>query len=151
MIKTKEKQKEYDIIHLLGGPNLINMEINTVFDLIELSNYGLKKASLDHLIAYMGLTKKYIAEQILHLSTKTLERKKEDDLLDTQISSHIIEIAKVVEHAYAVFENEEKVKRWLNSPNRGLHQKSPIELFHLPTGLMLVDNLLGRIEEGVYS
>ncbi|SEN87998.1 putative toxin-antitoxin system antitoxin component, TIGR02293 family [bacterium A37T11] len=136
---------------LLGGSSAIQASIDSDFDLIALSNQGLKKASLDALIGFMGMTKKYFAEHILDISVKTLERKKSDDTLDRHTSSHIIEVAKVVEHAFKVFEDAEKVKSWLNTPNRALNQMKPIDLFYIPTGLAMVDQVLGRMEEGVYS
>ena len=140
-----------NLLNLLGGKDLIHMKLNSVFDLIELSNQGLTKASVEALISHMGMTKKNFAEDILNFSVKTLERKKSDDKLDKYASSHVIEVAKVVKHAYEVFEDEAKVQRWLNAPNSALNQMKPIELFYLPTGLAMVDNILGRIEEGIYS
>lgn len=140
-----------NLLNLLGGKDLIHMKLNSVFDLIELSNQGVTKASVEALISHMGMTKKNFAEDILNFSVKTLERKKSDDKLDKYASSHVIEVAKVVEHAYEVFEEEAKVQRWLNAPNSALNQMKPLELFYLPTGLAMVDNILGRIEEGIYS
>lgn len=139
------------LVGLLGGAALVNKEIRSDFDLIALSNQGIKKASLDALINYMGMTKKNFAENILNLSVKTLERKKDHETLDRQTSSHVIEVAKVVNHAFEVFESEEKVQGWLNTSNRALNNTRPVDLFYIPTGLAMVDNVLGRIEEGVYS
>jgi len=62
-----------------------------------------------------------------------------------------VEIAKLLQHAYEVFRDEEKVKRWLNKENRALNNLKPVELFDTLSGLRLVDNILVRIEEGVYS
>lgn len=143
--------REDSLVYLLGGADLIREKIKSVFDLITLSNKGIKKASLDALVSHMGMTKKNFAEDILNLSVKTLERKKADDLLDRYTSSHIIEVTKVVAHAFEVFEQEEKMQKWLNTPNRALNQMKPVDLFYIPTGLAMVDNVLGRIEEGVYS
>jgi len=143
--------REDSLVYLLGGADLIREKIKSVFDLITLSNNGIKKASLDALVSHMGMTKKNFAEDILNLSVKTLERKKADDLLDRYTSSHIIEVTKVVAHAFEVFEQEEKMQKWLNTPNRALNQMKPVDLFYIPTGLAMVDNVLGRIEEGVYS
>ncbi len=140
-----------DTIYLLGGTDLVDMEIKSDFDWITLSNAGLKKASLDSLIGHLGMSKKAFTENILNLSVKTFERKKSNDLLDKRTSSHIIEIAKVVEHVFAVFDDEDTVKRWLNKPNRALNLMKPIDLFETPTGLDLVNRILGRIEEGVYT
>ncbi|MGY4386448.1 putative toxin-antitoxin system antitoxin component (TIGR02293 family) [Pedobacter sp. UYP24] len=139
------------LVYLLGGTDLVQEKIRSAFDLISLSNKGIKKASMEALIGHMGMTKKSFAEEILNLSVKTIERKKDDDLLDKYTSSHIIEVAKVVEHAYEVFETEERVQKWLNTSNRALNQMKPLQLFNIPTGIALVNQVLGRIEEGVYS
>lgn len=139
------------LVDLLGGTNLVQDKIKSTFDLITLSNKGIKKASLDALIGHMGMTKKNFIENILNVSVKTIERKKSTDLLDPFTSSHIIEVAKVVEHTFEVFEAEEKVKKWLNTPSSALNKMKPIDLFYIPTGLAMVDHVLGRIEEGVYT
>jgi len=54
-------------------------------------------------------------------------------------------------HTFKVFGDEEKAKSWLNTPNRGLNNIKPIDLFYLSTGLGMVNDILGRIEHGVYS
>jgi len=147
----KEIKTHWTVSSLLGGPDTVGRNIKTEFDLIALSNDGLTKASLEALIAFLGIPRKQFVEELLGMSIKTIERKKSDDRLDRHTSSHIIEIAKVVEHAVAVFEDEEKVRDWLATPNRALNNLCPLELFYMPTGLALVNTILGRIEEGVYS
>ncbi|WP_184550862.1 antitoxin Xre/MbcA/ParS toxin-binding domain-containing protein [Mucilaginibacter sp. FT3.2] len=137
-------------INVLNGVET-SKHLYSDFDFITLSNNGISKASVEALIGHIGMSKKSFAEDILHLLVKTLERKKSDDKFDKYASSHVIEIAKVVEHAFEVFEDAGKVQRWLNSPNRTLNNMKPLELFYIPTGLAMVDNILGRIEEGVCS
>jgi putative toxin-antitoxin system antitoxin component (TIGR02293 family) len=152
VIEKKPKQgQELSFISLLGGKSIITNPIRNDLDIISLSNEGITKASLEALISHLGISKKAFSENILDTPVKTLERKKSTDKLSKHTSSIVIEIAKVVEHAFAVFENEEKVKSWLNYPNRALNSMKPIDLFYLPTGLNMVDTILGRIEEGVYS
>ena len=138
-------------VGLLGGKGIITKPICSEFDIISLSNEGITKASLDALIGHLGISKKAFSENILDASVKTLERKKSTDRLDKHTSSLIIEIAKVVEHAIDVFGDEDKVKRWLSAPNRALNNTKPIDLFYIPTGLNMVNTILGRIEEGIYS
>jgi putative toxin-antitoxin system antitoxin component (TIGR02293 family) len=149
--KKIKQNRELNFVHLLGGKSIVTKPIRSEFDIISLSNEGITKASLDVLISHLGISKKAFSENILDTSVKTLERKKSTDKLDKRTSSHIIEIAKVLEHVFAVFESEEKVKSWLNTPNRALNSIKPIDLFYLPTGLNMVNDILGRIEEGVYS
>ena len=76
---------------------------------------------------------------------------KKNLLLDNYTSCQVIEIAKVVEHAFEVFEDESRVQKWLNTPNQALNQLKPLSLFHIPTGLAMVNQILKRIEEGIYS
>lgn len=149
--KKRKAAAPLSFINLLGGETIVNHPVRSEFDLIALSNLGISKASLDALTGHLGISKKAFSENILDTSVKTLERKKSTDKLDKRTSSHIIEIAKVVEHAFEVFEDEDSVKQWLNSPNRALGGIKPIDLFYIPTGLGMVDDVLGRIEHGVYS
>jgi putative toxin-antitoxin system antitoxin component (TIGR02293 family) len=149
--KKIKSSPELRFVHLLGGKSILTKPIRSEFDIISLSNEGITKASLDALIGHLGISKKAFSENILDASVKTLERKKSTDKLDRRTSSIAIEIAKVLEHAFGVFESDEKVKSWLNKPNRALNQIKPIDLFYLPTGLGMVNDVLGRIEEGVYS
>ncbi len=89
-----------------------------------------------------------MAEDILDLSIKTLERKADSDRLDKKTSGHTLEIARIIHHAYEVFEDEEKVKKWINTENRALNNMKPVQLFDTFTGLGMVNDVLGRIEEG---
>ena len=148
--KNKQAPTSLNFMHLLGGEKLVK-PVRSEFDIVSLSNEGITKASLDTLISHLGISKKAFSENILDASVKTLERKKSTDKLDKRTSSHVIEIAKVVEHAFEVFEDEDKVKSWLNAPNRALNGIKPIDLFYLPTGLGMVNDILGRIEHGIFS
>lgn len=125
--------------------------IRTGFDIISISKEGISKNSIDRLTTHLGITKKSMAEDILGISVKTLERKSSKEKLDKRSSSHAVEIARLMQHAYMVFRDEESVKKWLNMENRALNFKKPVSLLDTLTGLSLVNDILGRIEEGVYS
>jgi putative toxin-antitoxin system antitoxin component (TIGR02293 family) len=121
------------------------------FDLIRLGNAGITKNAIHNLASSIGISRKDIAEDIFNISVKTLERKGIKTKLDRKTSSHAVEIAKVLQHAYDVFRDKVKVKRWLNAENKALNNLKPVELFDTLSGLTLVNDVLGRIEEGVYS
>jgi putative toxin-antitoxin system antitoxin component (TIGR02293 family) len=139
----------FDAAHWLGISR--SKKIASYLDYIKLSNTGITKASVNILADYIGISRKYISENIFDVSVKTMERKEDKEKLNRKISSHALEIAKLVQHAYTVFRNEEKVKRWLNRENRALNNMKPVELLDTLSGLILVDDVLGRIEEGVYT
>lgn len=54
-------------------------------------------------------------------------------------------------HGLDVFEDQGKFNRWLRRPLPVLQQQSPLQLLDTVTGFRVVDQLLGRMEYGVYS
>ena len=151
MDSIRKKIQAPGISELLGGVLSLNSSIKNYYDLILLSRAGISRASADSVISFSGMSKKTFVEDILNLSIKTLERKQADDKLDKRTSSLVIEVARVLEHAYQVFNEKEKVQKWLSKPNNALHGETPLSLFSTPTGIGMVEDVLTRIEEGVYS
>ncbi len=151
MDSIRKKIQAPGISELLGGVLSLNSSIKNYYDLILLSRAGISRASADSVISFSGMSKKSFVEDILNLSIKTLERKKADDKLDKRTSSLVIEVARVLEHTYQIFDEKEKVHKWLSKPNSALHGETPFSLFSTPTGIGMVEDVLTRIEEGVYS
>ena len=149
-LKSVPKENSKSIVYWLGGESVLS-PIHSDFDLIKAGSEGISKASVDELAVHLGISRKSMAEDVLNLSVKTLERKALTDKLDKKTSSHALEIAKVMQHGYVVFEDEEKLRRWINKENRALNGMKPLALFDTLTGLTMVNDILGRIEEGVYS
>lgn len=54
-------------------------------------------------------------------------------------------------HGLRVFEDQGKFNRWLRRPLEILEGQSPLQLLDTATGFQVVDQLPGRIEDGVYS
>ncbi len=121
------------------------------FDYILLGEKGITRRSIESLARFLGISRKSMAEEVLDVSVKTIERKSATERFNKKISSHAIEIAKVMEHAYQVFGSEEKVRHWFTSPNRALNNKQPYQLMDTFTGISMVTDVLVRIEEGVYA
>jgi putative toxin-antitoxin system antitoxin component (TIGR02293 family) len=149
-LKVVSKKEDKSVAYWLGKQSMPN-PLRSDFDLINAGNDGIPKGSIDALASYLGISRKMMAEDILDLSVKTLERKASSDKLDRRTSSHALEIAKVLQHGYEVFEDEEKLQRWISKENRSLNGMKPVVLFATLTGLNMVNDILGRIEEGVYS
>ncbi|MEJ7559330.1 MAG: antitoxin Xre/MbcA/ParS toxin-binding domain-containing protein [Pedobacter sp.] len=147
----QKKPHRPGISDLLGGTLSLDISIKNYYDLILLARAGISKASAESVISFTGMSKKSFVEDILNLSIKTLERKHADDKLDKRTSSLVIEVARVLEHTYQVFDSRERVQRWLSKPNNALHGETPLSLFFTPTGIGMVEDVLTRIEEGVYS
>ncbi|HSS78656.1 MAG TPA: MbcA/ParS/Xre antitoxin family protein [Thermoanaerobaculia bacterium] len=59
--------------------------------------------------------------------------------------------ASVELRAVEVLGGREKALRWLDSPNRALGGRRPLDLLDTGLGTKQVEVILGRIETGVYS
>ena len=135
---------------LLGGRHFMAHKPKTSLEFYGAVRRGVPKLSIDFLAQVMNIPMTKMAI-LLNLSYKTLTRKNKVDLLDTPVSSHAFEIAETIAKGLGVFEDEERLNRWLNKENRALNGAKPYDLLDTSAGIKLVNGILGRIEEGVYS
>jgi putative toxin-antitoxin system antitoxin component (TIGR02293 family) len=135
---------------LLGGRHFMIRKPKTALEFYGAVRRGIPKLSIDFLAQVMNIPMTKMAT-LLNLSYKTLTRKNKVDLLDPSVSSHAFEIADTIAKGLGVFEDEERLNRWLNKENRALHGARPYDLLDTSTGIKLVNQILGRIEEGIYS
>lgn len=135
---------------ILGGKQFMPNIPKTNFEYIKVVNIGIKKHSVTRLASLMKIPMKDMAA-LLNISYKTLGRKKESDTFDSISSSLSIEIAEVLSKGFSVFEDADKLSRWLQKENKALQGRKPIDFLNTPTGIKMINRLLGRIEEGVYT
>lgn len=135
---------------ILGGKDFMPTVPKSAFEYVKIANKGIKKQSVTRLAELMDIPMKDIAV-LLNISYKTLGRKKETDTLDSISSSISIEIAEAISKGLSVFEDPGKLSRWLQKANRALQGEKPIDLLNTPTGIKIINKLLGRIEEGIYT
>jgi len=60
-------------------------------------------------------------------------------------------IDRIFRRAMEVFKDQSIAKRWIKSPAKALGGIAPIDFTETDIGAREVENLLGRIEYGVYS
>ncbi|MGB0948623.1 MAG: type II toxin-antitoxin system Xre/ParS family antitoxin [Marinirhabdus sp.] len=137
------------IMGVLGGLSQVGQTVNSDIDLIDATRKGLPKSVLATISAVLGISMEKMSS-LLHVSYRTIQRKKDEDLLNVYTTGQLFEIARVVSHGIAVFETLDGFKKWLHTEIRALNHKKPIAFFDTGFGLNLIDNTLGRIEHGVY-
>ena len=118
--------------------------------LIKLIQGGLKLDELEKLRAILDLPMEKLAAT-LGISKATLHRRKASGRLDPGESDRVVRFARLVGKAVDVFESQEDARTWLSSPQVGLGGAAPLEYAATEVGAREVENLLGRIEYGVYS
>ena len=57
----------------------------------------------------------------------------------------------IIEQLYKVLGGQAQAVRWLRSPNQALGGRIPLELLDTDLGRRQIEEILGRIEQGVYS
>ncbi|WP_375436355.1 antitoxin Xre/MbcA/ParS toxin-binding domain-containing protein [uncultured Hymenobacter sp.] len=109
-------------------------------------------AAVRPLTARLELTLKEVAT-LLALTERTLARRLEEaeGHLDTTESERLLLLDNLALHGLAVFEDQGKFNRWLRRPLPVLEGRSPLAYLDTATSFQVVDQLLGRLEHGVYS
>ena len=88
---------------------------------------------------------------MLGISKATLHRRKIAGRLDPRESDRVVRFAKLLGQAASVMESLENGRRWMSSPQVALGGAIPLEFAETEVGAREVEDLLGRIEYGVYS
>jgi putative toxin-antitoxin system antitoxin component (TIGR02293 family) len=111
---------------------------------------GLPVQELDDLRRGLDLPMDKLAPK-LGISKATLHRRKTAGKLDAAESDRVVRFARLLGKAVTVMESVENGRRWLSSPQVGLGGATPLEYAETEVGAREVEDLLGRIEHGVYS
>lgn len=111
---------------------------------------GLPVEELDDLQAALDVPKGALAD-MLGISKATLHRRKMGQLLGPAESERVVRFARLMGRAVEVFGSETAARQWLNAPQRGLGGAVPLHFARTEVGAREVEDLLGRIEFGVYS
>jgi putative toxin-antitoxin system antitoxin component (TIGR02293 family) len=118
--------------------------------LIEAIRVGLPVQELDALQTSLDVPMDTLAHK-LGISKATLHRRKAQGRLGPEESDRVLRFARLMGLAVEVMGGEDAARRWLNSPQVGLGGAVPLDYAETEVGAREVEDLLGRIEYGVYS
>ena len=88
---------------------------------------------------------------MLGISKATFHRRQAQGKLDSAESDRVVRFARLMGKAVEVLETEESARQWLTLPQFGLGGEIPLEYADTEVGAREVEDLLNRIEYGVYS
>jgi len=143
--------KVFKILGLEGIYELMPPQIPQELQIVNIIRQGFPAAAAKRVAEYYGITEARLAG-LLGSSDRTLSRrKKEDKPLDATESDRLYRLARIGARALEVFEDENTARKWLNRPNRALGGTVPVEILDTDAGTEQVDEVLTRIEYGVYS
>ena len=112
---------------------------------------GLPVGEFDSLREMLGLTVEEMAQKI-GISTATLSRRRaKKEPLDRDHSDRLMRYARLYWLSVDFFDGEQAAARdWLASPARALSGQTPLNFAETEMGAREVEDLLGRLEHGVY-
>jgi putative toxin-antitoxin system antitoxin component (TIGR02293 family) len=113
---------------------------------------GLPMAELDALRELLGLTVENLAGRI-GVSIATLSRRRQSgEPLDAGHSDRVLRLARLFRLAAELYDGDEDAARaWLRKPARALDGETPLDHAETEAGAREVENLIGRLEHGVYT
>jgi putative toxin-antitoxin system antitoxin component (TIGR02293 family) len=88
---------------------------------------------------------------VLGMSRATLHRRKIQGKIDKDESEKLVRYQRLLKEAEDVFGGGDSAREWLTNPQAGLGNAVPLDFAKTEIGAREVENLLGRIEYGVYS
>jgi putative toxin-antitoxin system antitoxin component (TIGR02293 family) len=119
-------------------------------ELIEAVTGGLPASLARELARRMEVTLEDMAG-LLRLNPRTLQRRLGEGRLDLSESERLWELARLFYRAVEVLEGEPDAVHWFKNPIQALGWATPLAYARTAVGLRELDNILGRIEHGVYS
>jgi putative toxin-antitoxin system antitoxin component (TIGR02293 family) len=102
----------------------------------------------------MNFEPRFSAEEISTyiLPARTMaRRKKADEPLTQSETDRALRLARILTEAERVFANAEKADRWLRTANSNFSGQTPLSLLKSEAGGILVEQVLGQIDHGMFA
>ncbi|MBA2620676.1 MAG: DUF2384 domain-containing protein [Acidobacteria bacterium] len=148
IVSEKEKstaQRKYTIKTLLGVETTNNLKLAKAVEA------GFSFDALERLGKSTGLSLERL-RVAMRITPRTLTRRRKQRKLSPEESDRLVSVSRLLAQTFELFEgNKESGMRWVTSPNRALNGQSPLEVAATETGAREVENLIGRLEHGVFT
>ena len=135
---------------VLGGKSVLGIRPQSSLDWIGMVREGIPAAAVESILSAVRLSQAELA-QALGIPERTLARRKREGVLNSEESSKLLRLARVVSRASEVFDDPLAAVDWVKSPNAALGGNVPLSLLDTDIGAESVFDTLGRIEHGVFA
>jgi len=120
-------------------------------ELIHQVERGFSFKALQTLQGRSGITLSLLAS-VIGLPERTLARRRASGRLAPDESERLLRISSIFEKAVDLFEGDVAAAvRWLTTPKKALGNQPPLAYSRTELGAREVENLIGRLEHGVFS
>jgi len=136
---------------VLALPKKDRQQVQSTLDLIPLSKSGLPVSALKQLQDKFQIGNKKMSE-LVGMSESTLQRRyRVKGRLSEMESQTVLQLAELWSQGMYVFKDEPDLRSWLSSELPALGGVAPLSLLGTPLGRNHVQELLLRLEWGIYS
>jgi putative toxin-antitoxin system antitoxin component (TIGR02293 family) len=112
---------------------------------------GLPYRTFERLQRNLGLTTDELAE-LVQMSRRTLARRRQEGRFTPEESDRLLRASRVFGKALALFEGDlEAAREWFSRPVPALGHRTPRDMADSEVGAREVENLIGRLEHGVFA
>ena len=112
---------------------------------------GLPASAVNRIGAALGMRPTNVGP-LVNITKKTMERRiKHGARLKPNESERVARLMRVIARAADVLESEDHARQWLRRPLKVLGGRTPLELTATEPGAREVEQVLGRLEHGVFS
>lgn len=88
----------------------------------------------------------------VRITPRTLTRRRKENRLSPEESDRLVSVSRLLAKTLDLFEgSKKKALQWFTNPNRALGGLSPLEVAATENGSREVENLIGRLENGVFT
>jgi putative toxin-antitoxin system antitoxin component (TIGR02293 family) len=110
---------------------------------------GLSYAALERLQRVLDMPTSRLSE-VLRIPARTLARRRSAKRLQPDESDRLVRLARLVGLTLRLFEGDvAEARRWLGTRQRSLGDRAPLEFASSEVGMREVENLIGRLEQGI--
>lgn len=137
--------------HQFTVGDLLGIEAATPVELVRAIENGLSFGTLERVRRATGLPMERLATAV-GISPRTLSRRRKTSKLKSWESDRLVSISRLLGFTLDLFEGDrQRAVKWFVQPNRALGDHSPLEMAGTETGARAVENLIGRLEHGVFT
>ena len=139
------------VMHFRGRGASLGLGASNTAELIEQVERGFSYATLQTLEFNSGLALPLLAS-IIGIPERTLARRKAAGKLAPDESERLLRISNLFEKCVELFEGDVTAAvNWLTTPKKALNQAPPLMYARTEFGAREVEDLIGRLEHGVFS
>lgn len=138
------------MVDSLGRMLVLGESIRSPLDWVKALERGLPTASVDSAVERGIVTREEIDEYLI--PRRTLAHRRQKNLrLTLEESDRLSRIARITAKAVETFGSQSAGVEWLRKSNGGLGGSAPLKLLRSGEGAILVEEILTRIDHGVYT